>query len=154
MAPLSIEDSIRPSFTYDAPDHYHHHHHHHHHHTPLKKLYSQHDVRTVEPISHRRSTISTENVEKVKTLVGSHQSFCSDDEIMRRIPRVADVSRSFRMSAKNSSSTLLPCHDEKVGQKRSTRISFEAHPFGQINRKTRISFEVHPFLIFGDVSEE
>ena len=89
-------------------------------------------------------------------------SFRSDIEIIRQIPKLmVDISnRSPTMmdDAKNTTtttSTTPTCSDikdkeEKVGQKRNTRISFEAHPFGENKRKTRISAEVHPFLVFDD----
>ncbi len=99
-------------------------------------------------------------------------AFRSDIEIIRQIPKLmVDISNRSptRMDDAKNAKTTTPTtlwsqhqiqhHDtkdkeEKIGQKRNARISFEAHPFGQNKRKTRISVEVHPFLVFDDESNE
>ena len=102
-------------------------------------------------------------------------SFRSDLEIIRQIPRlmidISNRSPTKRGDANKTTTSIsttsrnkhsIDDHhredtdegEEKVGHKRNTRISFEAHPFGQNKRHTRISVEVHPFLLFDDDSEE
>ncbi|KAL7441681.1 hypothetical protein ACHAXH_005408 [Discostella pseudostelligera] len=131
------------------------------------------------PSNTSASASSEEDDEKDDSIRGRRPiHFRSDSEIIRQIPKLTIDMSSIRQSATTSTSsrkmmvndatkttpttptTPTLCRDdedeyddgEKVGQKRTTRISFEAHPLfcGQHKRKTRISCEVHPFLVFDD----
>ena len=159
MAPLfyQYQDPIRLSCSADVLDH------------PSAKTTTmtmeKKSVRIVDLLSESGSSV--QGVDARQPL----NSFRSDFEIIRQIPKLmVDISNRSpkRMDGANTKTTtaafLSDNHhhhhqetkegEEKVGQKRNTRISFEAHPFGQNKRQTRISFEVHPFLVFDDDSEE
>ena len=166
MAPLFYQDPIRLSCSADVLDH------------PSAKTTTT-TTMTMEKKSVRIVDLLSESGSSVQGVDARQplNSFRSDFEIIRQIPKLmVDISNRSpkRMDGANTktttAATLSDNHhhhhyhhhhhqetkegEEKVGQKRNTRISFEAHPFGQNKRQTRISFEVHPFLVFDDDSEE
>jgi hypothetical protein len=163
MAPLFYQDPIRLSCSADVLDH------------PSAKTTTttttmeEKSVRIVDLLSESGSSVH--GVDARQPL----NSFRSDLEIIRQIPRlmidISNRSPTKRGDANKTTTSIsttsrnkhsIDDHhredtdegEEKVGHKRNTRISFEAHPFGQNKRHTRISVEVHPFLLFDDDSEE
>jgi hypothetical protein len=175
MAPLLNEDPVRLSCSadvIDTPTP-----------TPTMFAQNQ-NVRINNLIFRRSNTsassVSEEADEKDDSIHGRRPiHFRSDSEIIRQIPKLTiDISSIHRSTTSTSTRKIMVndtikttpttpttptlCRDdddtnddeEKVGQKRNTRISFEAHPFGQHKRKTRISCEVHPFLVFDDDDDD
>ena len=170
MAPLFYQDPIRLSCSADVLDH------------PSAKTTTT-TTTTMEEKSVRIVDLLSESGSSVHGVDARQplNSFRSDLEIIRQIPRLmidisnrspprmGDANKTTTSSMSMPTTTSRHNHssddhhhredteegEEKVGHKRNTRMSFEAHPFGQINKRpSRISVEVHPFLVFDDDTEE